>query len=300
MLTFNEEEAKSTITPSIMVFIDADSLIYRACHVGEKSYKSVVIKNDNPMYHEDLLMSQFEEQKDIFHGMINSILDSINIDLHKEGKAILDYRLLFTPKSNYCKANGLKHNFRYDLIDEFNKTYNQAVPGYKASRAGMALPEGISEMFDYATTLPNSLFSDGCEADDLIVHLKKLDPENNIIACLDKDIYLGCEGTHYNFNKREWVTTSKEDAELFVHRQALMGDSSDGIVGIKGMGPKTAEKVLPKWTDHLWKDTLAIFLKHGYSKEYAVLQFQLVYMHHIDENGIFNLWQPTPDTNETN
>ena len=49
---------------------------------------------------------------------------------------------------------------------------------------------------------------------------------------------------HYNYQKAEFLHTSPEQANLFLWKQVLMGDSTDNIPGIPGVGVNTAEKLL--------------------------------------------------------
>ena len=84
----------------------------------------------------------------------------------------------------------------------------------------------------------------GLEADDLVaVHSK---PSGTIICSPDKDVLYQVAGTHFNFRTNEFVKTSKLEANRFLWKQTLMGDATDGIVGIPKQGPKTADKLLKK------------------------------------------------------
>lgn len=66
---------------------------------------------------------------------------------------------------------------------------------------------------------------------------------NSVICSIDKDL-LQIEGWHYNFVKDEWAFVDKEEAERFLWKQVLVGDSTDNIPGIPGIGDKKAEKIL--------------------------------------------------------
>ena len=63
------------------------------------------------------------------------------------------------------------------------------------------------------------------------------------VAGIDKDL-LQITGTHYNFVKKEITEISEDTANLKLMLQCLTGDRSDNIPGIKGIGPKKAEKLL--------------------------------------------------------
>lgn len=63
------------------------------------------------------------------------------------------------------------------------------------------------------------------------------------ICAVDNDLLM-LEGTHYNWRKKEWLTVSKEEAELKFWKDMIVGQSGDNIKGLKGKGIKYAEKLL--------------------------------------------------------
>lgn len=86
----------------------------------------------------------------------------------------------------------------------------------------------------------------GREADDLLRIWREEAVASNIdyvICSIDKD--LKCiPGTHYLMHKQEFISVSEEDAIRFFYEQLLMGDSTDNIKGIPGVGPKLAKRYL--------------------------------------------------------
>lgn len=84
------------------------------------------------------------------------------------------------------------------------------------------------------------------EADDLVATLmfELTQAEAKPICCgNDKDL-LQIPGEHFNVVKKTIQTLDKYQCAYKLWIQCLMGDSTDGIEGIPGMGPKGAEKVL--------------------------------------------------------
>ena len=80
------------------------------------------------------------------------------------------------------------------------------------------------------------------EADDLVsIHHNN---ENTLICSPDKDVLYQNPGTHYNYGKAEIIETTDVEAEIFLWKQMLMGDSTDGIQGIPNIGPKKADMLL--------------------------------------------------------
>jgi len=79
------------------------------------------------------------------------------------------------------------------------------------------------------------------EADDLVAVYAN---ENTMICSPDKDVLYQVEGTHYNYRTADFVETTDVEAEIFLWKQMLMGDPTDGIPGLPKVGPKTADKLL--------------------------------------------------------
>ena len=77
------------------------------------------------------------------------------------------------------------------------------------------------------------------EADDLVSVYH--DPLKTIICSPDKDVLYQNRVHNYNYGKGEFVEVDENDALRFLWKQVLMGDSTDGIMGIPKVGPKTAE-----------------------------------------------------------
>jgi len=126
-----------------------------------------------------------------------------------------------------------KNNFRKDVY-----------PEYKGNRK-KELTEQEIEFFDYAydylKTSWDSVPADGMEADDLLAIWSTEAP--GIIVSIDKDL-LQVPGLHYNTRKKEYTHMSEEEASLLLHTQVLMGDSTDNIPGLRGIGKVKAGKVM--------------------------------------------------------
>lgn len=87
---------------------------------------------------------------------------------------------------------------------------------------------------------------EGYEADDLVATLMtELTSVGAKPICCgnDKDL-LQIPGEHFNVVKKTMQTLDWYQCTYKLWTQCLMGDSTDGIEGIPGMGPKGAEKIL--------------------------------------------------------
>jgi 5'-3' exonuclease len=127
-----------------------------------------------------------------------------------------------------------KGNFRYDIA--------KAAP-YKGNRAEVAKPIHLSLCRDYMVENYQAIVSYGEEADDLISKAAAELDYNCVVASIDKDmLQLPC--WHFNFSKNEWTKVEPIEGLRFFYSQILTGDRADNIIGLYGIGPKKAEKLL--------------------------------------------------------
>lgn len=142
------------------------------------------------------------------------------------------------------------HTFRNDLYE-----------GYKSNRP--APPEEMLPQFDLAKEIAgmlgwSSFGVSGLEADDLIgsmVHKWQGDLEMTVISG-DKDLLqILNPSTTIAFTKKGYTeydvytldrfkSEYKIDPAQFADVKAFMGDTSDGYPGVRGIGPKTALKLI--------------------------------------------------------
>ena len=172
-----------------------------------------------------------------------------------------------------------KGNFRHELYD-----------GYKASRG--AKPLLYKVVRDHAEGLLTTVVIDGQEADDALSIAQYKNPDGHIIATIDKDLLM-VPGHHYNFNKDVTSYVTKEEGLRTFYQQILTGDSIDDIPGIKGIGPKKAEKILEGMDEEeMWLtvlNTWAGVLQHDSVEDTVIRNAQLLWMR-TKEN---EYWRPT-------
>lgn len=129
-------------------------------------------------------------------------------------------------------------NFRYEIYKD-----------YKGHRK--PLEEDLKKALNYGhrfiTEELGAIRADGMEADDLVSiwAYEQMDMGfDPVIAGIDKDL-LQIPGWHYNFVKKDEPRhVDADQANLYLMLQCLTGDNADNIPGIKGIGPKKAEKIL--------------------------------------------------------
>ena len=107
------------------------------------------------------------------------------------------------------------------------------------------------------------------------------DRRSTIICSPDKDVLYQCVGMHYNYQKGDFLHTTPDEALKFLWKQVLMGDSTDNIQGIPGVGEKTSDN----WLKNRKNDFEGIALKK-YVEKFGMVQgimkfhktFRLVYL----------------------
>lgn len=155
-----------------------------------------------------------------------------------------------------------KPNYAVAAFDTSAPTFrHQLYDGYKATRKGM--PDELAVQLPYAKRVAEALGYKICElpgweADDILGTLAKeveRDPEFTVLlATGDRDaMQLISENVKVLYAKtRETVVYDRErfisdygvPPEHYVDAKALMGDTSDNIPGVKGIGEKTAAKLI--------------------------------------------------------
>jgi 5'-3' exonuclease len=148
------------------------------------------------------------------------------------------------------KEPGVKPNFRF-TVD----------PNYKLNRP--ETPEWVTKwrpiLFEAMKDKWKFMPVDGMEADDACAiaakYFKNLkNPDGTyvydeiIVAACDKDLRQIPGITYYNYQKHEKYLINTFDAAMNLGVQILMGDETDGVKGLGGVGPKIATRLLSECT----------------------------------------------------
>ncbi len=206
-----------------IILVDGNNLLFRSFYAT--AYQGVIMKNSKGF------------PTNALYGFINMINKIINDE-----------------KPNYIMVAFDKgKTFRHDKYDE-----------YKAGR--IEVPDELKMQFPKAKEVLDAMgikhFEiDNYEADDIIGTLAKMvDEEDEFIATIvssDKDLLqlisdevtvkLLKQSGHIMMDKEEFRKTYQVEPARMVDLKALMGDASDHIPGVKGIGEKTAISLLAKY-----------------------------------------------------
>lgn len=121
--------------------------------------------------------------------------------------------------------------------NNFRKKIN---PEYKAQRKDKELPIWLNDCRQYLQSEWNTYVVNGYEADDA---LGMNQDSMSIICTIDKDLDM-IPGKHYNWLRGELYEISEIDALRNFYKQLLIGDKSDNIFGIPGIGKVKADKLI--------------------------------------------------------
>ncbi len=184
------------------------------------------------------------------------------------------------------------------VFDSKGKTFRHDLyPEYKANRD--VPPEDLAEQFPYFEPLVEafnivSLRQDGYEADDIIGTLAKkgeaakmevtiVSGDKDMMQLISPHVHMLDTMKDKRFEKPEVIDKFGVPPEQVIEVMGLMGDSSDHIPGVKGVGPKTATELIQKYgsIEKLYKnidkiDKAKLKEKLETDKENALLSRQLV------------------------
>ena len=184
------------------------------------------------------------------------------------------------------------------VFDSKEKTFrHEMYPEYKANRD--VPPEDLAQQFPYFEPLVEafnivSLRQPGYEADDIIGTLAKkgeaegmevtiVSGDKDMMQLISPHVHMLDTMKDKRFEKPEVIDKFGVPPEQVIEVMGLMGDSSDHIPGVKGVGPKTATELIQKYgsIEKLYKnideiDKKKLKEKLETDKENALLSRKLV------------------------
>lgn len=165
------------------------------------------------------------------------------------------------------------------LTGSSNYRHDYAITApYKGNRKGEK-PTHHGLLREYLELSWNGKVYEGIEADDAIAIDATTYGDDSIIVSLDKD-FDQVQGWHYNFVKKEKYYVTADEGLLNFYMQFLVGDRIDNIIGVRGIGPVKARKLLE---DKTAQEMFDVCVEQLGSEERAI------------ENGILLYLQRKPD-----
>lgn len=155
------------------------------------------------------------------------------------------------------------------------------VPSYKAHRhkaEDPSYPDFIRQLDDLREILPFfgvlSVWRRGIEADDLLYQASRLIWGHSLIVTSDQDLLQAVTKTVSVLVPSKNLVLELDEMDvppdLFVEWKTWQGDSSDGVPGVVGIGPKTATKIVfdEPISDRLQARADAFFQSGRYNEAY--------------------------------
>lgn len=140
-----------------------------------------------------------------------------------------DYKGFLTGKGNFRESIAVTVPYKGQRIAE-KPVHLQALRDHLVNSWGFEVVQGI-------------------EADDAVGIAAYAVPEDqSIMVHIDKDLNQ-FRGWHYNYRKKEKYYVSEFEGLTAFYTQILTGDRIDNIVGLKGIGPVKAKRILEKCTN---------------------------------------------------
>jgi 5'-3' exonuclease len=176
----------------------------------------------------------------VYRGAASAEEDEVWIALSRADQMIQDI-LADTGSTSYSVYLTGTGNFRRDIS-----------ASYKANRPD-SRPKHWEAVREFLITHHKAVMCNGYEADDEMGVQQDKKGETTVICSIDKDL-LQIPGKHYNFVKKIAQIVAPDQGLKFLYLQSLIGDRSDNIFGVTGIGPVKAEKALSELLPEEWYD----------------------------------------------
>lgn len=220
-----------------IALVDGDLICYKACHCAE--YMTYDLPDEGLFrYKQDAKdYIQWNYEDDEREELLNHLVPvRVVLPIGKAKSAcdeIIGGALNALGVSSYEVYLSGKDNFR--------KLISYPVK-YKGNRKAEK-PVYFEFIREYLIEKYNAKVVDGMEADDILSIRQHELRGNSVIVSIDKDMKQ-VPGKHYNTDTKEIITINKLEAFRNLGIQMLTGDATDNILGIDGLGPKKAQKIL--------------------------------------------------------
>lgn len=171
------------------------------------------------------------------------------------------------------------NNFRFKVFEE-----------YKANRPPK--PRWTPYVKDYILQEYGGIIVPYHEADDALAMFQT---DDSICISIDKDL-LQIPGAHYGMVSHQHSYVEEFDGLRWFYRQLIMGDNTDNISGITGIGAARSDKLLRECETEfeLWEKVLETYESKEMDLSIPVRNGKLMWCHRVPVNieTLENIWQP--------
>lgn len=231
------------------VIIDGDVIVYKVAEAVADSF-NIETEADDDFIYRNIGWANKEAATECLEKIIDKICKS-------------------------CKADSAVIALS-DVENNFRKTIN---PNYKGNRKTIK-PILYGFLRNYMLESGYKVYErPSLEADDVIGILatsEKIIKGDKVVWSLDKDFKtIPCKfHKARNSGKDESIVVSEAEADWWFMYQTLIGDKVDGYDGCKGVGDKTARKILgepgEKSLKEMWEQVKSTFIKYEFSEDIAL------------------------------
>ena len=229
------------------VIIDGDVVVYKVAEAVAESFDVSTEEDDEFIYRNIGWCSKYQAQ-----DTLDEMILKIKIQ---------------------CKAQEVVIALS-DMSGNFRKQIN---PAYKGNRKNIK-----PILYEYLRKVCKERYKvyekPQLEADDVIGILatSEVIKGDKVVWSLDKDFKtIPCKFHRAKPNgKDESKIITKEEADWWFMYQTLIGDKVDGYTGCKGIGDKTARKILGEigefTLEEMWREVVDVYISKGYTRDFAL------------------------------
>ena len=255
-----------------MLLIDADSLVYKAGWSVEKRFYTLPPEERFGTKKEATQALTAAGREDEISALVagsetTGSESAAWLCLRNLYEGILD-RFPGTPFVSFISEG---KTFRHDVA----KTQP-----YKGNRSESAKPYYYDFLRETILNTWHGELVTQIEADDKVA-IEASCQNDTVIVGIDKDL-LQVPAFHYNYVKGELFEIDERTGWLNFFTQVLVGDATDNIPGLRGIGPKKASELLGEDED-IWYDCcLSLYKEHYEGRERFDETCELLYLLRYD------------------
>jgi 5'-3' exonuclease len=243
--------------------IDGDIVVYRSAFAAEHTYYFLYDTKQGESPAEWPVIDKFRYKKDMMEFIGVNMLEDYATSTEREVEPVEN--VLYSIKHT---INSIRKKIKADTVRVFLskgecfRHKKATIAKYKGNRDDTPRPVHYEAAREYLINHHGAEVFEAIEADDALALYQT---DTTCICSIDKDL-LQIEGKHFNWVRDEKTLVKPRAALCRLWEQVLTGDGTDNIPGIRGIGPKTAKKLIAacptelemrKLCKKMWAEALA-------------------------------------------